>query len=63
MEKSLEESQAMTHLEGELTSTLLFEHGGSHLGNTLCVVHILLGRLFCERLALGLMVEAFAKHY
>ena len=63
MENSTEEAPALTHLEGELSSTLLFEHGGRQTANSLWVVCILLGCLFQERLALGRTVEAFAKHY
>ena len=50
-------------LEGELNVSLLFEHGGLQPASTLWVAHILLGRLFPERLALGRTVKAFAKHY
>lgn len=62
MENSTEEARALTHLEGELSCTLLFEHGGRQTTSSLWVVHILLGRLFWERLSLGRIVEAFAKH-
>ena len=51
------------HLEGELNATLLFEHGGCRPTSTLWVAHILLGRLFLERIALVWTVKAFAKHY
>ena len=50
-------------LEGELNSTLLFEHGGRQPTSTLWVSHILLGRLLRERLALGQTVKVFSKHY
>lgn len=57
------EVRALTHLEGELGSSLLFEHDGGQSANPLWVVRILLERLFRERLAFGLVVEVFAKHY
>lgn len=63
MEHSSEEARTLKHLEGELISTLMFEHGGRQLASSLWVVRILLGHLFHERLALGWMVEAFAKNY
>ena len=50
-------------LEGELNATLLFEHGGCQSESPLWIAHILLNRLFRERLALGRTVKVFAKHY
>ena len=46
LENSTEEARGSTCLEGELISTLLFEHGGRQTANPLWVVCILLGRLF-----------------
>lgn len=63
LENSTDEAHALTHLEGELSSTVLFEHGGRKTASPLWVVHILLSHLFWERLALGQTVEAFVKHY
>ena len=63
MENSSGESQSLMRLEGELNATLLFEHGGLEQASTLWVARIFLGQLFCERLALGRTVKAFAKHY
>lgn len=63
LENSTEQARALTRLEGELSTTLLFEHGGRQTVIPLWVVYILLGYLFRERLALGQMVESFAKHY
>lgn len=63
LENSMEEACALTCLEGELSSNLLFEHGGRNTSISLWVIHILLGRLFQERLALGWTMEALAKHY
>lgn len=53
----------LTCLEGELGSSLLFEHGGGQQASPLWVVRILLRCMFCERMALGWAVEVFTKHY
>lgn len=56
------EIHSLTHLEGELNSSLLFEHGGRQRASPLWVVCILLSRLFREWLALGRAVEVFVKY-
>lgn len=56
------EVRSLMHLEGELGSSLLFEHEGGHRASPLWVAHIL-GLLFHERLALGRAVEVFVNHY
>ena len=53
---------ALTCPEGELGSTLLFEHGGGQSSNPLWVARILFRRPFRERLALGEVVIVFVKH-
>lgn len=63
LENSVEETWALMRLEGELNDTLMFEHGGRQPVSMLWAAHILLGRLFRERLALGGTVKAFSKHY
>ena len=62
LENSPAEVRALTFLEGELGSILLFEHGGGQRANPLWVARILLGRLFHECLALGWAVEVVAKN-
>ena len=53
----------LMRLEGELNTTLLFEHGRCQPASMLWVARILLGRLCWERLAFGQTMKAFAKHY
>lgn len=43
LENSVEETQALMRLEGELNATLLFEHGGRQPTNMIWVARILLG--------------------
>lgn len=62
LENSIEETWVLMRLEGELNATLLFEHGGRQPPSTLWVAHILLERLFWERLSLGRTVKEIAKH-
>lgn len=49
------------HLEEDLNSTLLFEHGGAQRASELWLTRILLGRLSREQTTLGKAVEVFAK--
>ena len=63
LENSTEETWALMRFGGKLNTTLLFEHGGHQKASTLWVALILLGRLFCERLALGRTVKSFAKYH
>ena len=63
LENYSEETRVLMRLEGELNATLMFEHGGREPASMLWVAHILLGRLFCERTALGRIVKDFTKHY
>ena len=63
LENLAEKTSALIQLEGELNATLRFEHGGGQPASMLWVAHIHLSRLFCERLTLGWIVKAFAKHY
>lgn len=60
-ENSRAEIRILTRLEDDLNSSLLFEHGGGQRANPLWIARILLGCLARERLALGRVVEVFAK--
>ena len=57
------EVRALTRLEGELGSSIMFEHEGGQSSSTLWLAYILLWHLFHERLDLGRAVEVFTKHY
>lgn len=48
LENSPTEVHALTRLEGDLGSTLMFEHRGGQSAIPLWVAHILLGCLFRE---------------
>jgi hypothetical protein len=63
MENTSAEAHSLMRLEGELNSSLLFEHGGSQRASPLWVVCILLEHLFREWLDLGWVVELFMKHH
>ena len=60
-ENSYVEIQTLTNLEDDLNFALLFEHGGDQRASQLWITCILLGRLSWERMALGKVVEVFAK--
>ena len=62
LENSPMEIRSLTRLEREMNSSLMFEHGGGKSASRLWVVCILLGHFFEERLALGRVVEVFAKY-
>ena len=55
------EIRILTHIEDDLNSSLLFEHGGRQRASPLWIAHILLGHLSRERMVLGKAVEVFAK--
>ena len=63
-ENSQVEHRSLFHLEWELDATLWFEHGdgsgGGLKASQLLVTHIVLGRLFRERLVLGQAVKMYA---
>ena len=61
MENSRAKIRTLTHLEDDLNSSFLFEHGGRQRANQLWITHILLGHLSRERTTLGKVVEVFAK--
>lgn len=61
MENSLAERRALFRIKKELEATLLFEHGGEYRAIPHWVTHILLGRLFRERLSLSRTVKSLAK--
>lgn len=60
-ENSQVEIRILTRLKDDLNSSLLFEHGEGQRAIPLWIARILLGRLSWERMALGKVVEVFAK--
>ena len=60
-EKSRAEICTLFHLEEDLKSTMLFEHGGTQRASELWLTHILLGHLSREKTTLGKAVEVFSK--
>lgn len=60
-ENSRAEIRTLSHMEDDLNSALLFEHGGGQRAGQLWITRILLGRLSWEWTALGKAVEVFAK--
>ena len=55
------EIHTLSHLEDDLNSALLFEHGGGQHVSQLWITRILLGCFSWERTALGKVVEVFEK--
>ena len=61
MKNTATDRRILAHLEKELQVAFCFEDGNGRPVNYLWVVHILLGRLFHERTALGRAIKQFAK--
>ena len=60
-ENTTTDRRILARLERELQATFRFEDGNGRSVNSLWVVHILLGRLLHERIALGRAIKKFAK--